>query len=105
MSGSPIHVLYWTHWEMAPEIPIGLIGLLSLYLAGLGPLRPRNAPSEAVPRHRVAAFAGGLLLLFLALTGPLDELADTFLFSAHMVQHLILILAVPPLLLFGTPGG
>ncbi len=42
--------------------------------------------------------------MFLALVLPLDELGDSYLFSAHMVQHLCLTIVVPPLLLLGTPG-
>ena len=38
-----------------------------------------------------------------ALNGPLHDLSDYYLFSAHMVQHLLLTLVVLPLLLAGTP--
>jgi putative membrane protein len=59
-------------------------------------VRPR--PGETV------AFAGGLITLLAVLNGPLHALSDHYLFSAHMVQHLALTLAVPPLLLVGTPA-
>ena len=52
---------------------------------------------------RVAAFYAGLGALALTLNGPLHDLSDFYLFSAHMVQHLLLTLVVPPLLLLGTP--
>jgi len=42
--------------------------------------------------------------MFFALNGPLHDLSDHYLFSAHMVQHLVLTLAFPPLLLYGTPA-
>ena len=42
--------------------------------------------------------------MFVALNGPLHDLSDYYLFSAHMVQHLVLSLAVAPLLIAGTPG-
>jgi len=45
----------------------------------------------------------GVLTLLLALVSPLDTLGDTYLFSAHMAQHLLLVLVVPPLLLLGIP--
>src|SRR5919201_1686409 len=45
-----------------------------------------------------------LLVLLLAVNGPLHDLSDAYLFSAHMVQHLLLTLVVPPLLIAGTPG-
>src|SRR6185436_8011077 len=41
---------------------------------------------------------------FFSLNGWLHDLSDWYLFSAHMVQHLLLTLLVPPLLLAGTPG-
>ncbi|HKN57341.1 MAG TPA: cytochrome c oxidase assembly protein, partial [Gemmatimonadaceae bacterium] len=49
-------------------------------------------------------FVSGLLVMFASLNGPIHDLSDDYLFSAHMVQHLLLTLAVPPLLLAGTPG-
>ena len=42
--------------------------------------------------------------MFLALVSPLDELGDSYLFSAHMVQHLFLTIVGSPLLVLGTPG-
>jgi putative membrane protein len=51
-----------------------------------------------------AALAGALVALLATLNGPLHELSDRFLFSAHMVQHLVLTLVVPPLLLIAVPS-
>src|SRR5205823_989114 len=45
-----------------------------------------------------------LLFLGVSLNGPLHNLSDGYLFSAHMVQHLVLTLVFPPLLLYGTPA-
>ncbi|MDQ3697470.1 MAG: cytochrome c oxidase assembly protein [Gemmatimonadota bacterium] len=50
------------------------------------------------------AFITGLAMLFLSLNGPIHDLSDTYLFSVHMVQHLLLTMAVVPLLIAGTPG-
>jgi putative membrane protein len=52
----------------------------------------------------MASFMGALLVLFGALTGPLHDLSDYYLFSAHMIQHMVLVFAMPPLILYGTPG-
>ncbi len=52
---------------------------------------------------RIACLVAGFLLVVLALNGPLHLLADRYLFSAHMVQHLLLTLVVPPLLLTSLP--
>lgn len=59
-----------------------------------------NGPSIA----QRFAFFNALALIFFTLNGPLHDLSDYYLFSGHMIQHLILTLIVPPLLLFGVPG-
>ncbi len=84
----------WQRWDLHPSVMIGLVllGGLYVYWGGL------NAP-----RRRVAAFAAALAVLGLALNGPLHNLSDAYLFSAHMLQHLVLTLVLPPLLLYGTP--
>lgn len=51
---------------------------------------------------RLTCFLGGMFLLWLAIASPLDGFADALL-SAHMVQHFLLMSAVPPLLLLGAP--
>src|SRR4029077_15926075 len=53
---------------------------------------------------RARWFVAGVAVMLFALISPLDTLGDEYLFSAHMLQHLLLELAVPPLLLGGiTP--
>lgn len=54
------------------------------------------------PTWRVACFGGGMLVLFLALVWPLDALAGRS-FSAHMGQHMLLMILAPPLLLLARP--
>ena len=46
-----------------------------------------------------------LALLVLTFASPLEALSDGYLFSAHMLQHLVMVLLVPPLVLFSLPGG
>jgi putative membrane protein len=62
-----------------------------------------NAPAGPLPGQRLA-FYSALLVLFGTLNGPLHDLSDFYLFSGHMVQHLLLTLVVPPLLIAGTPA-
>lgn len=78
-------------WDFDLSIVIGCAALLAVYF---GANRFR-AGREAL------WFTGGVLALLLALVSPLDPLSDTYLFSAHMLQHLILVLIVPPMLLLG----
>jgi putative membrane protein len=60
------------------------------------------------PRFRLGGKTGWLLaalaLFYLTLDSPIDALADGYLFSAHMLQHLLLLLVVPPLILLGLPS-
>lgn len=93
-----------TDWKIYPSFLIGWVLFAVLYLIGVGPLRRRYRLSPRVDRGRLAFFMAGLGVMFVALQGPIHELSDTYLFSVHMVQHLLLTLAVPPLLLAGTPG-
>ena len=91
-------------WNWAPSVLLGTLVLAGGYLYAVGPGRARFGGAEPVSRWRIAAFLGGVGLIFLALVSPLDELSDHYLLSAHMVQHMILTLIMPPLLLLGTPG-
>ncbi len=63
-----------------------------------------RAPVNVLHAGHRAAFYGALLLLLGSLNGPLHDLSDEYLFSAHMVQHLVLQLVVAPLALAGIPG-
>jgi putative membrane protein len=93
----------WTTWHADPSVVIGVAALgLGYLMATLG--RRRIDPDADVEPAKAASFAGGLLVLFGALTGPVHDLSDYYLFSAHMVQHMLLIFAMPPLLMYGIPG-
>ena len=77
-------------WEIHPSVIAGCAALVLWYFAA-APRRVRLA----VP------FLLGVLVLCLSLVSPIDPLGDEYLFSAHMLQHLLLILIVPPLLIAG----
>ncbi len=87
-----------------PDFPLWLTILVILsgwvYLRGWFAIRKTRAAQFSL--MRLNCFLLGLVVLWIALAAPLDELADASL-SAHMVQHLLLMSAVPPLLLLGWP--
>ena len=93
----------WSEWRVYPSFMAGWLLLGAAYFLVIGPLRHRFPGSRPVPARQVASFVSGMGLMFVALQGPLHELSDYFLFSAHMVQHLVLILVMPPFLLYATP--
>ncbi len=95
---------FWlTQWNLEPSIIIGTVLITGLYLYAIGPLRKRHFPNEPIMTGQTIAFLSGMLIMFLALVSPLDELGDSYLFSAHMIQHLCLTIIGPPLLLLGMP--
>ena len=88
-----------------PEVYLEVLALAAAYWAALRLLGPRFVePGEpAATRGQKLCFAGGLLFIALAEGWPLSDIANNYLYSAHMVQHLLFTLAAPPLFLLGTP--
>lgn len=80
-------------WDVGLVVPGLSIATLAAYGARFG----------ARAGGRAIYFVLAVALAFLALASPIAVLARGYLFSAHMVQHLILLLAVPPLALLGLP--
>jgi putative membrane protein len=73
-------------------------------VAAAGFLYARAARQESVPRWRVAAFAGGLLLIAGALNSPLETLAVEYLLVMHLLQNVVIADWAPPLVVLGlTP--
>ncbi len=85
-----------TLWHWHPSVVLGLGGLAGGYWIAAG---------SRADRRQAACFAGGLLALAAVLLGPLAEWAERAALSAHMVQHLVLALVVPPLWLAGVPAA
>lgn len=87
-------------WTFDPALVTGLLLTAGVYVRGVVRLGRRiTGVDRAV---RVASFSAGLVVVAVALVSPLDALAST-LFSAHMVQHLLLMLVAAPLLVYARP--
>ncbi len=82
----------------------GCLGLALLYYLATRRYRARFEFSAPPTPGRELAFYVGIGVALIALASPLDTIGDEYLFSAHMLQHLLLTLGVAPLLLAGTPG-
>ncbi|NUO65530.1 MAG: cytochrome c oxidase assembly protein [Gemmatimonadaceae bacterium] len=101
----PIAQLSWTSFTVHWSTVIGLVALGGLYeWRSRAAAADRSLGAPPTPAQR-ARFVTGLVAIFLSLNGPLHDLSDSVLFSAHMVQHLVLTLVVPPLLVSGTPAS
>jgi cytochrome c oxidase assembly factor CtaG len=92
----------WQAWSLAPGVWVSLLLAGWLYGRGAAGLGRRADSTRRLARWRGLAFASGLTVLAVALLSPLDALS-TALFSAHMLQHMLLILAAAPLLVAGAP--
>ncbi len=94
-------------WHFNPVAAAGVALMIVGYIF-LQRLRP-NSHGDSVAgtqgRGGIVWRTAALALLVVALVSPLDTLADGYLFSAHMLQHLVLLLIVPALLLLSFPGA
>jgi len=91
-------LLYWA-WPPVVTVAVALVALLWVRATRQV---AREHPGNPYPRRRTVSFAAALLLVLLALQSGIERY-DTTLFSMHMVQHLILLLPVPILLLQAGP--
>jgi len=97
--------LTWTGFSVHWSTVIGCVALAGWYEWNARAAARNPASGGAPTQGQRARFIAGLVIMLLSLNGPLHDLSDTFLFSAHMVQHLVLTLIVPPLLIAGTPAS
>ena len=110
---SLLHVgasISWTSFTLHWSTVVGLLAMAALYewQAARGKRDANRSLDGAsrvpLPASRRVCFYGALLVIFFSLNGWLHDLSDWYLFSAHMVQHLLLTILMPPLLLAGVPG-
>lgn len=87
----------WSAWNLEPLPLLSLAVVNCLYLSG------RTAGRRRVSARQDACFLGGMLAITVAILSPLDPLSSA-LASAHMVQHLLLVLVAAPLLALSAPG-
>jgi putative membrane protein len=96
----PFTQFSWLKWSVHPSTVIGLLVLAAIYI-----IRAAQAgPDQSLSGTRKLSFFASLFVIFAALNGPIHDLSDNYLFSGHMVQHLLLTMLMPPLMLYGVPG-
>ena len=92
------------HWHNEPYLIGGLLLLAWGYALATGPFRARLGLGTTVSRWRQTSYYGSLILFYLAVGSPFDQLGERFLFSAHMAQHVILIYPCAVMWLLGWPA-
>ena len=90
-------------WIIDPVLVGTLVTMGVAYGLLAGPLRARLPDSRPATTTQLVFFYGALVIAFLTEASPLHDLSERYLFSAHMVQHLLLSYVVAPLLIAGTP--
>lgn len=90
-----------SEWTWEPWL-LACIALATIpYVIGMARMGPAQR-AKVLGRWRAPSFFAGIAILLLVLESPLDALADD-LFSAHMTQHMFLLLVIPALLVYGRP--
>jgi putative membrane protein len=95
---------FW-RWQPHPEVWVLVGGVIGLAIYALRVVGPKVVPAgqPVVSRQQLAWFGLGVVLLWLASDWPMHDIAEEYLFSAHMIQHMLLTFVVPPVLLLATP--
>lgn len=92
---------FWFSWPSEPLLVLGIFAAVAIYVIGRSRLHA-EAPTYPLQRWRTACYFGGVFAFSLALLSPIAAYSEQ-LFSMHMVQHLLLLLVAPPLILLGLP--
>jgi putative membrane protein len=96
MSAPSLPGLLISHWRLAPVPVATAAAVCAVYLAGARRVR------AGWPARRTAAFLAGVGAALVAVDSGLERFDDRLL-SAHMAQHMLLLLAAPLLMLIGRP--
>ena len=96
MSGPWLPSLLVSHWHPAITVDLAMAAAATLYMLGTRRVRTRW------PLRRTLSFLAGLGCIVLAVDSGIDTYDDQLL-SVHMVQHMLLLLVAPLLLLSGRP--
>jgi cytochrome c oxidase assembly factor CtaG/polyferredoxin len=97
---SPTLDAFLRSWPSDPWLLVALLVTAGVYLRGWLVLRRRDG--RRWHGGHLAAFLGGLAAIYLALASPIEPFA-ALLLQVHMLQHLLLMMAAPPLLWLGAP--
>lgn len=89
-------------WHLHLDVWLFFGTLAAMYVISCR--RHEARTGEATPRGRKLLFFGGLGLLWLASDWPMHDLSEDYLYSAHMVQHMVFTLVAAPLLITGMPA-
>lgn len=92
-------------FQLHLDVTAFCVALIGIYFLLLRAFRGRLPTGKAAAtRRQILWWLLGVLSIYIASGWPLDTLADDYLFSAHMFQHMIYVFVAAPLLLLGFPS-
>ncbi len=92
-------------FQFHPEVWLLIAFVIGSYTYAIRVIGRRvNPVGEVVTKKQVRAFVAGVLLLWVASDWPMHDISEDYLYSAHMLQHMILSYFVPPLVWLATPA-
>ena len=93
-------------WHPHFDVWLLIFGMSGFYLFALTRLAPRFAPSGELPatRKQVVCFMLGVMTMWAGADWPVHEISENYLFSVHMVQHMLFSFVAPALLMLGVPA-
>lgn len=94
-------------WRFQPNFEVYLlvaflVGAYIYMVRVIGPGAARDG-RPIITRRNVFSFSGAMVLLFASSTWPIHQIGEEYLYSAHMLQHMMLSYLMPPLVLLATP--
>ena len=92
-------------WHFHPDVWLLVTAMVVGYVVLLTRIAPHHVPEgePAATRNQKLCWFAGTALLWIGADYPIHDLAEGYLFSVHMVQHMIFSFMAAPLLLAGIP--
>jgi putative membrane protein len=90
-------------WHPEVWVLVGFLALAYIYMVRVIGPKAVGPGKPAASRGNIAAFVGAMAMLWVASDWPLHDISEEYLYSAHMLQHMMLSFFLPPLVLLATP--
>ena len=92
-------------YQLHLEVWLLIAFLVGSYIYVVRVLGPRAVPAgePVITRQQLVCFISGILIMFLSTDWPMHDIAEEYLYSVHMFQHMALTYFMPPLVVMATP--
>lgn len=92
-------------YQLHLEVWLLIAFLVGSYIYVVRVLGPRAVPAgePIITRRQLVCFVAGILIMFLSTDWPMHDIAEEYLYSVHMFQHMSLTYFMPPLVVLATP--